>query len=712
MRQSARPNSRSIAILVVYVCIAAYVASQPAVAAGTPAGMNGSFINGVSCASAHFCVAVGGYVDSSGTLQPLTLVKRSTGWAIDNTAYPDIDIDYASASLQSVSCPTDLLCMAVGEYTGSDSSTHSWAARLTGAVWQAALLPPAGNDEFLADISCFSADFCVAVGEYVPNQTSSPLAYVFTDAVWSLVPVGPSDIIQPGNLTGIVCVSTDACVVSGNQLAATLDGGSWPVNGLYVGGNWSLQASLAPHYNGAYATDISCVNPRYCSLLGVGNQAGGGYVLQAREDTIELWSFEKELLDAAPSRWGALSCVDAAVCFAVGYEAASPGITGQSLVFHELSPGEWRLVTVSPNGSKYSVLTDISCSSQTACVAVGYYGVAGGQEYPLIVEYDGSQWHILDEADFIFDSSDNSLPHGFGHRNDPASRPAFVAFGDSITTGQSIAGCQPDRPVSPWGCIGRPATVPYPDRIAAALGYSYSSDYRFYQTWAPGFVPTDLNRVGIWGYTAQEAAQTYRNGRTHEGNWLPQLQAIEAATDLVVGGLGVNDIRFSDVLFWAKQYYRPGADHVTAAVNQLLQERSADLDQLFRSLRRAGQGGARVVVTLYYNPYDSPNRFCGDLENIGNLVVNALDHELAGRAYANGLRAADPRSVFRNHGSGTSDPYVFGTQCKTSSAVASWLPQWLGGGGGADALAIAFDPHPNNAGSQAIARTVLQELDR
>lgn len=271
----------------------------------------------------------------------------------------------------------------------------------------------------------------------------------------------------------------------------------------------------------------------------------------------------------------------------------------------------------------------------------------------------------------------------------------MVAFGDSITTGFSIPGCVEDREVSAWGCTGNPNTTPYPERVASDLGYDPNED---------------LMRTGIWGYTAQEAALAKINGHNDEGLWQPQLKSVETASDLVVGSLGINDLRFSDVLFWVKQYYHPEGDRVAQAAQHIIAQKTEFFDQIFDSLEIATSNGAKVVVTLYYNPYDTSTRFCGDLENIGKAVVDSLDQELAQRAKAKNMLVADSRQAFKDHGAGSDDPYVFGSQCKTSSAIANWLPAWLGGGGGTKAVGAAFDPHPNDKGAEVMAKTIEKEL--
>jgi len=285
---------------------------------------------------------------------------------------------------------------------------------------------------------------------------------------------------------------------------------------------------------------------------------------------------------------------------------------------------------------------------------------------------------------------------------------AYVAFGDSITTGASVPNCEEDRNASPWGCTVTSAT-PYPDRVATALGYSFTDDATKYKSVAPAPPGTDLFRVGIWGYTAQEAAQAAKDGKDAQGPWLPELTAVQGANKLVTGALGVNDIKFSDVVKWLKLYLQPG-DKVTPEVQRILAERSGDFDSLFNALDVAKKRGAKVIVTLYYNPFDTSVRGCGDLKNLSDTIVNVLDGELSKRATAGGLQAADFRPAFRSHGSGSKDSYVFGTQCKATSAVVDFLPKWLGGGGGKAAVDKGFDPHPNDSGTKAMSGVVVETV--
>lgn len=285
----------------------------------------------------------------------------------------------------------------------------------------------------------------------------------------------------------------------------------------------------------------------------------------------------------------------------------------------------------------------------------------------------------------------------------------YVAFGDSITTGGSVPNCHFSAATSPWGCTTTSA-VPYPDRVAATLGYSYTDDAAKYKAAAPAPPSFDLFRVGIWGYTVEEAAADEKNGSNAQGGpWLPQLTAVGGAQKLVTGSLGINDLHFDDVKKWLGLFTTSEfSDRVTTEAANIIQNRSADFDAMFNALDAAKTRGAKIIVTLYYNPYDTFMDRCLVLKTISTRLLNVVDGELSKRAQAHGFLTVDFRPVFQAHGAGSSDPYVFGTQCKAASAVSDWLPKWLGGGGGGSVVDQKFDPHPNNKGTQAMADAILK----
>ena len=288
-----------------------------------------------------------------------------------------------------------------------------------------------------------------------------------------------------------------------------------------------------------------------------------------------------------------------------------------------------------------------------------------------------------DIGDSVLDAMSTGVP-----RATPEPAPVglrdYVAFGDSLTTGFSVATC----------CVRPPPATPYPELVARSSGLS------------------DLDHVGVWGATAKGAAQHYAS--RPQGAADSQIGGVNRARRLVTGALGINDMEFSNVLLWVSAYLtglveEQVAEHVAAM--------SSALDHVFAALGRAKERGARVVVTLYYNPYDSPA--CHMLASIGESVVSAVNRDLLRRGTAGGLGVADFRGRFAGHGVASSDPFVFGTSCDVAAAVraygSGWSPVSIIRDGtphqsGKRNVAEVFDPHPNGAGTAAMAAAVMEVL--
>lgn len=233
-------------------------------------------------------------------------------------------------------------------------------------------------------------------------------------------------------------------------------------------------------------------------------------------------------------------------------------------------------------------------------------------------------WHgdwnytINVQSDVARDCKAGAVPVGTG--------PSYVAFGDSLTTGESIKTCNADLKKSKWGCQGTPAGAaprvpPYPQRVAESRNL-------------------DLDRVGIWGYNLARATAIYPGSA--EQSWPSQLSEINRARVLVTGALGINDMGFSDWKHWLWQYRTGQArSHAIDHVNDLDDE----LDELFGVLAAAKARGVKVVVTTYYNPYDGQTG-CGATRGIADLILKTLNGELTARAEEARLLVADiPHAV-------------------------------------------------------------------
>jgi len=90
--------------------------------------------------------------------------------------------------LMAVSCPTDKMCVAVGESSFSSTGTML-AERWNGHTWSVTRLahPPGATNSFLTGVSCTSARACTAVGvDFVPATGGGPLAERWNGSRWTL----------------------------------------------------------------------------------------------------------------------------------------------------------------------------------------------------------------------------------------------------------------------------------------------------------------------------------------------------------------------------------------------------------------------------------------------------------------------------------------------------------------------------------------------
>lgn len=330
-----------------------------------------------------------------------------------------------------------------------------------------------------------------------------------------------------------------------------------------------------------------------------------------------------------------------------------------------------------------------------------------------IVEGDEPRGPYKDEADVFLWDAGISASTPAQCSPDPSAISQYVAFGDSITTGYSALTCVDDRAGSKNGCSGFQPATPYPNLVADGLSLS-------------PFNLDEMNRVGIWGSTAEEAAKSYDAGtnaydaaHSDAGSWEPQLIAVGGATQFVSGALGINDMQFNDVPHWM-QFCLPPEGSVESCEYHAaahIAEMDPYLDRLFYALGRARLRGVNVAITLYYNPMDSnpgpdAKEGCEITQYIADVILDALNDELTDRALQGGLAIADPRGAFDGHGAGSDDPYVFGSTCSDLEAMRAIPSLAPGGEGFKKTIGILYDPHPRTAGAEAIGEAVLTAFGR
>jgi hypothetical protein len=189
-----------------------------------PAGAIVTLLNGVSCSSRSACTAVG-TVESRGTAEGtatvwFTLVDRWNGsqWAIQRT--PRV----RDSELNGVSCASATACTAVG-FDGGELVDHwngnRWWVQRIGEI--------ASSETELNAVSCTASATCaVGGGLVVPSTTTWPLLQRWNGGRWS---ARPTLAHTPGMVYGVSCASRNVCTAVGSDLLVEeLRRGRWSVD--------------------------------------------------------------------------------------------------------------------------------------------------------------------------------------------------------------------------------------------------------------------------------------------------------------------------------------------------------------------------------------------------------------------------------------------------------------------------------------------------
>jgi len=135
--------------------------SQP-----NPRGENFNAESSVSCAAGDSCESVGSWLTSGLVTRPLAEGWNGSGWTRQPTSRPPHAV---SATLDGVSCAGAASCAAVGEWTAQEHAipTLTLAEEWNGVSWTAKRTPsPSGaQSASLAGVSCQPAG-CVGAGSY------------------------------------------------------------------------------------------------------------------------------------------------------------------------------------------------------------------------------------------------------------------------------------------------------------------------------------------------------------------------------------------------------------------------------------------------------------------------------------------------------------------------------------------------------------------
>jgi hypothetical protein len=307
--------------------------------------------------------------------------------------------------LSGVSCPSSTLCIAVGHFsTSSEEYTffkaQPLAEKWNGSEWsvqEPPLLKGSAPSDLLG-VSCASATMCMAVGVHeISHDSYTYIAFAerWNGSEWSVqeppLPAGAKSTY----LTGVSCTSSTACLAVGSFENSS--GKGVPLAEKWNGTAWSLQEPPAVKGNGGLGR-VSCISSTECVAVGSFNTSTSSVddAPLAEKWNGSEWSVQEPPAPAGVNSWigtylESVSCTSSTACTAVGDFYST---SDEFVAFTEKWNGsEWSLQTLPlPTGTDWSGLYDVSCASSTACTAVGSFESSSDGWAPLAEKWNGSEW--------------------------------------------------------------------------------------------------------------------------------------------------------------------------------------------------------------------------------------------------------------------------------------------------------------------------------
>jgi len=352
-----------------------------------PPGAATSSLLGVSCPSPVICIAVGYYTNGSNI--EVTLAEHWNGktWAIRPTPTP---AGARSSGLTAVSCPSASACIAVGGYTAASGMGVPLAEHWNGTGWaiQPTPTPTGALSGALNAVSCPSATICTAVGgDTNSSGTGVTLAERWNGSGWAVQATPDTSGFSFNALSGVSCPSALACTAVGGGTRSTGTGVTLAER--WDAGGWTIQAT--PNGSGGTGGDlsgVSCPSATACTAVGGYTNASGTGVTLAERRNGSRWAIQATpnptggTFSSLGTR-GGVSCPSAGTCTAVGHYNRGQRV---GLTVVELFKGRRWTVLPSPNvsGGIGGGLSGVSCPSAAACIAVGGYTSRSGRGLTLV----------------------------------------------------------------------------------------------------------------------------------------------------------------------------------------------------------------------------------------------------------------------------------------------------------------------------------------
>jgi hypothetical protein len=353
-----------------------------------PAG-TGTSLSGVTCSAATSCISVGGDTDSVGEHVSFAESLSGTAWAL--TAATPNPQGRPANSLLGVSCSSATACTSVGQ-RADITLGESW----NGTSWAIISTPDATGSpgDVLNGVACRSSALCMAVGAGNTSLSYTGLAEEWTRTSWAVKPVPEPSGTTVALLSGVACATTTACVAVGFfQNSAGVD---LPLAESWNGTIWKAESPPAPSGAEESALEsVACVSATSC--MAVGNYDNSDF------DTLPLaesWNGTTWAIKSTPNPSGSTDTLltgvacSGSTCTAVGNAVNSSFVT--VTLAESWNGTAWAIkATPEPKGATSGVLSAVTCTSSTSCAAVGNYDSSSFFTLTLAESWNGTTWTVV-----------------------------------------------------------------------------------------------------------------------------------------------------------------------------------------------------------------------------------------------------------------------------------------------------------------------------
>ena len=139
---------------------------------------------------------------------------------------------------------------------------------------------------------------------------------------------------------------------------------------------------------------VSCSSASACTAVGDDETSAGASVALAERWNGTAWSVQTPAnpTGSQASYFNGVTCTSSSACTAVGNYVTSAG--GSAPLVEQWNGSAWSVQSApTPSGATGAFLQSVSCTSTSACISVGYY-LTGGT-YQLLAEgWNGTSWAI------------------------------------------------------------------------------------------------------------------------------------------------------------------------------------------------------------------------------------------------------------------------------------------------------------------------------